>query len=100
MKVEAAFIFVAPQTDKDSHKSIIISTPILNLHVAGVKNYDEAVAAALKIQISRSDRSYAKNSGKCTLLRLTIYSTPEERHIAHRIALRLTWYYRFICAVS
>lgn len=53
MKVEAAFIFVAPQTDKDSHKSIIISPPILNLHVAGVKNYDEAVAAALKIQISQ-----------------------------------------------
>lgn len=52
MKVEAAFIFVAPQTDKDSHKSII-SPPILNLHVAGVKNYDEAVAAALKIQISQ-----------------------------------------------
>ena len=45
MKVKAAFIFVAPETDKTKHKTLI-ETPVLDLHVVGVKNYQEAEDAA------------------------------------------------------
>lgn len=45
MKVNAAFIFVAPETDKEIHKAVI-ETPALILNVIGVKNYTEGVAVA------------------------------------------------------
>ena len=48
MKVEAAFIFVAPNTDMNRHKSDI-STDILNLHVVGVSNYAEGTEVAVKL---------------------------------------------------
>lgn len=45
MKVNAAFIFVAPETDKEIHRAVI-ETPALTLNVIGVKNYEEAVSVA------------------------------------------------------
>ena len=45
MKVNAAFIFVAPETDKEIHKAVI-ETPALILNVIGVKNYEEGVSVA------------------------------------------------------
>lgn len=48
MKVNAAFIFVAPQTDKELHKAVI-ETPALILHVIGVKNYEEGVLVATEM---------------------------------------------------
>lgn len=47
-KVEAAFIFVAPQTDPMKHRSVI-STPVLNLTVVGVSTYTEGVKAAKEL---------------------------------------------------
>lgn len=48
MKVEAAFIFVAPETDSSLH-ACDISTPVLNLHVVGVGSYAEGVTVAEKL---------------------------------------------------
>lgn len=46
MKVNAAFIFVAPETDSKTSRAVI-ETPVLILNVIGVKNYEEGVAAAV-----------------------------------------------------
>ena len=48
MKVEAAFIFVAPETNKEVHKALV-ETPALNLHVVGVADYAEGVDAAREL---------------------------------------------------
>ena len=48
MKVNAAFIFVAPETDMEKHKAVI-ETPALILNVIGVKNYNEGVMVAKKL---------------------------------------------------
>lgn len=48
MKVKAAFIFVAPETDSKIHKAVI-DTPILTLDVVGVKNYTEGVQIAKEL---------------------------------------------------
>ena len=48
MKVEAAFIFIAPETNFKEHRACI-STPVLNLTVVGVKNYEQAVAVAKEL---------------------------------------------------
>lgn len=40
-KVKAAFVFVAPQADAQLHQAQI-NTPVVELKVVGVKNYDEA----------------------------------------------------------
>lgn len=45
MKVNAAFIFVAPEVDYHSHRAVI-DTPVVNLTVIGVKNYSEGVEVA------------------------------------------------------
>lgn len=45
MKVNAAFIFVAPEVDYKTHRTVV-DTPVVNLTVAGVKNYTEAVEVA------------------------------------------------------
>lgn len=47
-KLEAAFIFLAPDTDPSTHKAVV-STPALNLNVVGVSNYSEAVDVAIKM---------------------------------------------------
>lgn len=41
MAFKAAFIFIAPETDKEIHKAII-DAPVVQLHVVGVKTYQEA----------------------------------------------------------
>ena len=48
MKVNAAFIFVAPETDSKTSRAVI-ETPVLILNVIGVKNYEEGVAAAVQM---------------------------------------------------
>ena len=45
MKVEAAFIFIAPNTDMNKHKALI-QTDILNLNVVGVSTYTQACEVA------------------------------------------------------
>ncbi len=44
MQFKAAFMFVAPETDKDKHHARI-ETPTSELRVVGVKNYAEAEEA-------------------------------------------------------
>lgn len=48
MKVNAAFIFVAPEVDYKIHRTVI-DTPAVSLTVAGVKNYDEAEMIAQEL---------------------------------------------------
>lgn len=48
MKVRAAYIFVAPETDSKIHKAVI-DTPALTLDVVGVKNYTEGVQIAKEL---------------------------------------------------
>ena len=45
MKVNAAFIFVAPEVDYKIHRTVL-DTPVVNLTVVGVKNYSEAIVVA------------------------------------------------------
>ncbi|MCR3759421.1 DUF6506 family protein [Clostridium felsineum] len=48
MKVNAAFIFVAPEVDYKKHRTAI-DTPVVHLNVVGVKNYSEAVEVAKEL---------------------------------------------------
>lgn len=48
MKVNAAFIFVAPQVDSKIHKTVL-ETPAINLTVVGVKDYEEGVKIAVEL---------------------------------------------------
>ena len=48
MKVNAAFIFIAPEVDSKQHRTVI-DTPIVCLTVVGVKNYDEAQQVAIEL---------------------------------------------------
>lgn len=48
MSTKAAFIFVAPENDFKKHFAVIDS-PVVELSVFGVKNYDEAEEVALKL---------------------------------------------------
>lgn len=48
MKVNAAFIFVAPEVNCQKHRTVI-ETPVVNLTVVGVKNYKEGVAVAKEL---------------------------------------------------
>ena len=48
MKVNAAFIFVAPEVDYKTHRTVV-DTPVVQLTVAGVKNYSEAVEVAKEL---------------------------------------------------
>jgi len=47
-KLRAAFIFLAPEAEPEKHRAII-STPVVELHVVGVKNYDEAYKIAKEL---------------------------------------------------
>lgn len=48
MKVNAAFMFVAPEVDYKVHRTVL-ETPVVNLTIVGVKNYSEAEAVALEL---------------------------------------------------
>lgn len=48
MKVNAAFIFVAPDVDYKTHRTVV-DTPVVSLTVVGVKNYTEAVQVAKEL---------------------------------------------------
>lgn len=48
MKVNAAFIFVAPEVDCKVHRTVV-DTPVVCLTIAGVKNYDEAELVAKEL---------------------------------------------------
>ncbi|KZL89078.1 DUF6506 family protein [Clostridium magnum] len=48
MKVNAAFIFVAPEADCKVHRTVL-DTPVVNLTVVGVKNYSEAETVAVEL---------------------------------------------------
>lgn len=48
MKVNAAFLFVAPETDYMKHRAVI-ETPALTLNIIGVKNYKEGVVVAKEL---------------------------------------------------
>lgn len=48
MKVNAAFIFVAPEVDYKVHRTVV-DTPVVHLNVIGVKNYSEAVEVAKEL---------------------------------------------------
>jgi 2-keto-3-deoxy-6-phosphogluconate aldolase len=48
MAFKAAFIFIAPETDEEIHKAII-DAPVVQLHVVGVKTYQEAEVVVRKL---------------------------------------------------
>ncbi|MGC3962187.1 MAG: DUF6506 family protein [Rhodocyclaceae bacterium] len=48
MKVNAAFLFVAPEVDRTAHRSVV-DTPVVCLTVVGVKDYEEAREVALEL---------------------------------------------------
>ena len=48
MKVNAAFIFIAPEVDYKNHRSVI-DTSTVKLTVIGVKNYSEAETVAQEL---------------------------------------------------
>ncbi|AXV40309.1 DUF6506 family protein [Methanobacterium sp. BAmetb5] len=48
MTTKAAFIFVAPEADPQKHCAVIES-PVIELSVVGVKNYQEAEETAQKL---------------------------------------------------
>ena len=48
MKVNAAFIFIAPEVDFKQHRTGV-DTPIVCLTVVGVKNYEEAQQVAIEL---------------------------------------------------
>lgn len=48
MKVNAAFIFIAPEVDYRIHKTVV-DAPMVSLNVVGVKNYSEAIEVAKEL---------------------------------------------------
>lgn len=48
MKVNAAFIFVAPDANPQIHRTVV-DTPVVCLTVVGVKDYEEAKAVAIEL---------------------------------------------------
>ncbi|EOT44231.1 DUF6506 family protein [Enterococcus columbae] len=51
MKLKAAFIFLAPEADFHVHQTTI-DTPQVELTTVGVKNYADAVSAAVELEQS------------------------------------------------
>ncbi len=47
-ELKAAFIFLAPGADPEKHKAVV-RTPVVELHVVGVKDYEEACNVARKL---------------------------------------------------
>ena len=48
MALKAAFIFVAPDCDPNQHRAVVPS-PVVELHVVGVKSYAEAAITAAQL---------------------------------------------------
>ncbi len=48
MALKAAFIFIAPENDEKIHNAVI-HAPIVELHVVGVQNYQEAEEVAKEL---------------------------------------------------
>lgn len=48
MTLKAAFLFVAPEADPARHRAVV-STPVVELTVIGVKNYAEAMTATSEL---------------------------------------------------
>ncbi|MCB2342375.1 DUF6506 family protein [Clostridium estertheticum] len=48
MKVNAAFIFIAPEVNCKIHRTVL-DTPVVNLVVVGVKSYKEAEIIAIEL---------------------------------------------------
>lgn len=48
MAFKAAFIFIAPDTDEKIHNAVI-NAPVVQLHVVGVKSYQEAERVAKQL---------------------------------------------------
>lgn len=48
MVTKAAFIYIAPENDYNTHKAFIDS-PVVSLNVIGVKDYDEAEKVAKEL---------------------------------------------------
>lgn len=48
MALKAAFMFVAPEADPQKHQAVV-KTPMVELTVVGVKDYQAAVAAAKEL---------------------------------------------------
>ena len=48
MSVKAAFIYVAPENDYNTHRAVIDS-PVVHLTVVGVKDYNEAEVVAKQL---------------------------------------------------
>lgn len=48
MKVNAAFLFVAPEVDYKIHRTVV-DTPAVSLTVVGVQNYEEAELVAQEL---------------------------------------------------
>lgn len=48
MVTRAAFIYIAPENDYNTHKAFIDS-PVVSLEVVGVKNYEEAETIAKEL---------------------------------------------------
>ncbi|GAK52891.1 hypothetical protein U14_04148 [Candidatus Moduliflexus flocculans] len=46
--MKAAFMFIAPETDHETHQAVI-TTPVAELTVVGVKNYQETEMIAKKL---------------------------------------------------
>lgn len=47
-ELKAAFIFVAPEAGPKKHRAVV-ATPTVELHVVGVKNYNEACEVAKEL---------------------------------------------------
>lgn len=48
MSFKAAFLFIAPETDAKIHNAVV-SAPVVELHVVGVKSYQEAEKTAKEL---------------------------------------------------
>ena len=47
-KLKVVFMFLAPEAEPEKHRAII-STPVVELHVVGVKDYEEACKIAKEL---------------------------------------------------
>ncbi|GAB6101100.1 hypothetical protein JCM16138_03230 [Thermococcus atlanticus] len=47
-ELKAAFMFLAPGAEPEKHRAVV-KTPVVELHVVGVKDYEEACRVAKKL---------------------------------------------------
>ncbi|WP_027187269.1 DUF6506 family protein [Desulfovibrio cuneatus] len=48
MKIQAAFLFIAPEANPKTHRTVV-DTPVITLTTVGVKNYAEAQKVAVQL---------------------------------------------------